>query len=144
MTISEQLMEDMKTAMRERNQIKLGIIRLLRSEIKNEEIDKGILDDQAVQKVIGRLVKQLKEALLDIKKSGRDELVAEEEAKIAVLEEYLPAQLSDEELVATIKTVMTESGETHQGKLTGLVSKQLQGKADGSRIAATIATIMAS
>jgi uncharacterized protein len=138
MNLQTQLTEEMKQAMRDRDMVKLGVIRYLRSEIKNHEIDHGEQDDAGIQKIIASEVKKVKDALADFKKAGRDELVDQEEAKIAIMEEYLPEQMSDDDLVVVIDRVIAESDEKHMGKIIGAVMKEVAGKADGGRVSQLI------
>lgn len=138
MTIQEKLMEDMKQAMRDKNMVKLGVIRFLRSEIKNFEIDNGEQDDEGVLKIITSQVKKMKDAVSEFKKAGRDETVKEEEEKIAFMQEYLPAQMSDEELEAIVSKVIEEAEDKNMGKLIGAVMKEVGGKADGGRVSALV------
>lgn len=138
MTLKEQLMEEMKQAMRDKDMVKLGVIRLLRSEIQNYEIDNGPQNDPGVQKIIASQVKKLKDAVTDFRNAGRDELVAEEEAKIALMEAYLPQQLSDVELEEIVTRVVAASEEKNMGKLIGAVMQEVAGKADGNRVSALV------
>lgn len=138
MNLQAQLMEDMKQAMRDKDMVKLGVIRFLRSEIKNFEIDNGEQDDAGVQKVIASQVKKLKDAVTDFKKAGREDLVAEEEAKIIYMESYLPQQISDEELEAIVTRVIAAADDKNMGKLIGAVMKEVAGQADGTRVSAAV------
>ncbi|GIK84099.1 MAG: aspartyl-tRNA amidotransferase subunit B [Patescibacteria group bacterium] len=138
MNLQEQLMEDMKQAMRDKNMLKLGVIRLLRSEIKNFEIDNGPQDDAGVQKVIASQVKKMKDALVEFKNAGRDDIVADEEAKLVIMEAYLPQQLSDEELETIVTRVVAAAEDKNMGKLIGAVMKEVAGKADGNRVSALV------
>lgn len=138
MTLQEQLMEDMKQAMRDKNTVKLGVVRLLRSEIQNYKIDHGDQDDEGVQKIIASQVKKMKDAVVDFKNAGRDDLVTEEVEKIAVMETYLPKQLSDTELDAIVTKVVSQTEDKNMGKLIGAVMKEVAGKADGTRVSTLI------
>lgn len=132
------LTEDMKQAMRAHDADKLGVIRFILSLIKNVEIDHGVQDDPGIVKIISGEIKRTKDALNDFQKAGRQDLVTQETAKIAVMESYLPAQLTDAELKVIVDQVKAESNETHPGKLTGLVMARVAGKADGARVAQLI------
>lgn len=138
MTLKQQLTEDMKQAMRDRNMLKLGVIRFLLSEIKNFEIDNGEQDDEGVTKVIASQLKKSKDALNDFKNAGREDIVADEEAKIAVMESYLPQQMSDSELEAIVTEVLASTEEKNMGKLIGMVMPKVAGKADGARVSAMV------
>lgn len=138
MTLKQQLTEDMKQAMRDRNMLKLGVIRFLLSEIKNFEIDNGEQDDAGVTKVIASQLKKSKDALNDFKNAGREDIVADEEAKILVMESYLPQQMSDSELEAIVTEVLASTEEKNMGKLIGMVMPKVAGKADGGRVSAMV------
>ena len=138
MDIHQQLLDDMKQAMRDKDMVRLGVIRLLRSEVQNYEIDHGKQTDEGVQKLIVSMVKKLTDAVTEFAAAGRDDIVADEQAKLTILQTYLPKQLSDDELQLVIDRVAQSSGETHMGKLIGLVTKEVGSSADGSRVAALI------
>jgi uncharacterized protein YqeY len=138
MTLQEQLMEEMKTAMRAKDADRLGIIRLIRSEIKNFEIDHGVADDLTVQKIIKKMLNQQLDALEDFKKADRQDLISETESKIKALESYLPKQMSDEDLEKFIEEFIAESSVKDFGPLMGQITKKLAAQADGSRIAAVL------
>lgn len=133
MTLKEQLADDMKTAMRARDMLTLNAIRFLQAEIRNLEIDHGVQDDVGVQKIIARQIKQMKDAVAEYKKGNREDLVTEEEAKIAVITKYLPQQMSDDELKAVVQKVMADNPGRPVGQLIGQVMKQTAGQADGNR-----------
>lgn len=139
MSYTQKLMEDMKTAMKNRETIKLGTIRLLMSEVKNAEIDQGTLDEAGFQKVVSKLAKQITESIEEYKKAGRDETVVEEQEKLEVLQAYLPEQMSDDEIQAIIAKVKEENPEAQGGRLVGAVMAEVKGKADGSRVSALVA-----
>jgi len=134
MSVTQKIMEDMKTAMRARETMKLGAIRLLLSEVKNAEIDHGQLDEAGFQKVVAKLAKQIRESADEFAKAGREETAAEEFAKLKVLEAYLPAQLTDEELKAIIAEVKSNLADAPMGQLMGAVMAKVKGKADGNRV----------
>jgi uncharacterized protein len=138
MNLQEKLIEDMKQAMRDKNVVKLGVIRFLRSEIKNFEIDNGVQDDAGTEKIITSQVKKLKDAVNDFKNAGREDLVTQEEEKISIMESYLPQQLSDEELEVIVTKLVDASEDKNMGKLIGAVMKEVAGKADGNRVSTII------
>jgi hypothetical protein len=138
MNLQEQLLDDMKQAMRAKDTVKLGVIRFLRSEIKNFEIDNGTQDDAGIQKVIASQVKKIKDAVEEFRTAGREDLVESEEAKLVFMQAYLPEQLSDEELETIVAKVVESSDEKNMGKLIGLVMKEVTGKADGGRVSALV------
>ncbi len=141
--LKNQLVEDMKTAMRARDVLKLGVIRFVLSEIKNFEIDNGEQDDAGVQKIIAREVKKVKEAMIDFERGGRQDLVTEETAKVAVMESYLPAQMSDAELEAAVNKVMSNlAGEKNFGVIMKAVMAETQGQADGKKVSEMVKKVL--
>ncbi len=138
LTLKEQLTEDMKNAMRSGEQLKRDTVRFLMSAIKNFEIDNGPQNDDGVVKIVAREVKKMKDALTDFIKAGRQDIVEEENKKIAILEAYLPKQLTPEELEATVKEVLAEVGNSDFGKAMKAVMAKVQGKADGGQVSATV------
>lgn len=142
MSLKDQLMEDMKQAMRDRNSVKLDVVRFLRSEIKNVEIDHGDLDDAGVLKIIAKQVKSMKDANTEYAKGGREDLVTDNNTKIAILEEYLPKQMSDEELKKIVSEVVANSQDKHMGKIIGQVMAKVGGLADGSRVSQMVRSLL--
>lgn len=138
MPLKLQLTDDMKQAMRDRDAFRLGTIRYVLSEIKNEEIDHGEQTDEQIQKLLASQVKKMKDAIEDFKKGNRQDLIDEEEKRIQIIQAYLPQQLGDEELEAIVKQVIADSGIEQVGPLTGKVMQQVKGQADGGRVSAMI------
>lgn len=134
MDIKDQLLEDMKAAMKAHDMEQLGTIRFLRSAIQNAQIDGAGDDDASLQKIIASQVKKTKEAIVEFQAAGREDLAKAEQAKIAVMEKYLPAQMSDEELKALIAKIKAEVTTSNVGQLIGQVMKQVAGRADGARV----------
>jgi hypothetical protein len=126
-------------AMKAKDADKVSTFRMLRSALKNAEIDKQFkeLSDDQVIEVIGREVKKLKDALADFEKAGRAELKEKTDAELALLSAFLPAQLSDSEVLAAVAAkaaALGLSGEAAYGRLMGEVMKDLKGKADGGTV----------
>ncbi len=142
MTLKERITEDMKTAMRSGEKDRLAVIRLLQAAIKQREVDERIvLDDAQVTSVIEKMIKQRKESVVAFEKGGRADLVAKENAEIAVLQPYLPAQLSDAELDAIIAEAISSTGAASikdMGKVMGAVKAKAAGKADMGAVGARI------
>ena len=132
----------MKTAMKAHDSAKLDMVRMIRSEIKNYEIDNGEANDEAVQKLIKSMLKQQQDALLDFQKANREDLIAETEAKIVILNSYLPAQLSDEQLEQVIRDVLATATVKDFGPLMGQVMKRVGTQADGSRVTALLKQLL--
>jgi uncharacterized protein YqeY len=142
MTLKERITEDMKTAMRSGEKDRLAVIRLLQAAIKQREVDERImLDDAQVTAVLEKMIKQRKESIVAFEKGARADLVAKETAEIAVLQPYLPAQLSDAELDALIGEAIAATGAASikdMGKVMGIVKSKAAGKADMGAVGARI------
>jgi uncharacterized protein YqeY len=142
MTLKERINEDMKTAMRSGEKDRLAVIRLLQAAIKQREVDERItLDDAQITAVLEKMIKQRKESIVAFEKGGRADLVAKETGEIAVLQPYLPAQLSEAELDAIIGEAIAATGAASikdMGKVMGLVKSKAAGKADMGAVGARI------
>ena len=142
MTLKERITEDMKTAMRSGEKDRLAVIRLLQAAIKQREVDERItLDDGQITAVLEKMIKQRKESVVAFEKGGRADLVAKENGEIAVLQPYLPAQLSDAELDALIAEAIASTGAASikdMGKVMGVVKGKAAGKADMGAVGARI------
>lgn len=147
MSLKDQLMQDMKEAMKAKQAERLGTIRQLRSAIKNKEIElRHDLDDNAVLAVIGTAVKQRREAAQMYNDNNRLELAAKEEAELAILQEYLPAQLSEEDIRAIVIAVIAESGATSMkdmSKVMPQVMSRTKGSADGKVVNQLVRELLA-
>jgi len=152
MSLKARITDDMKTAMRGRNNpdeaerardtVRLGTIRMLLAAIKQKEIDERIeLDDGAVSSIVEKLIKQRKDSISQFQAAGRDDLVAAEQAELVVLQAYLPEQLSPAEVEAAVAAAIAESGATSvkdMGKVMGLLKPRLAGRADMGQVSAQI------
>ena len=142
MTLKERITEDMKNAMRAGEKERLGTIRLVLAAIKQREVDERItLDDTQVLAALEKMIKQRKESITQFESGGRADLVAKEKAELAVLQAYLPEQMSDAEIDAVIAEAVAASGATSikdMGKVMGLVKAKAQGKADMGAVSARI------
>ena len=142
MSLKERITEDMKTAMRSGEKDRLAVIRLLQAAIKQREVDERItLDDAQITSVLEKMIKQRKESIVAFEKGARADLVAKETAEIAVLQPYLPAQLSDADLDALITEAIASTGATSikdMGKVMGVVKGKAAGKADMGAVGARI------
>ena len=137
MSIQDRLSEEMKVAMRARDSLRLGTIRMARTALKNAEIEaRQALDDAAAIKVLSTLVKQRREAA-EAYRATRPELADKEEQELLVLQEFLPAQLSEAELEEMIAKAIAESGASSMrdmGAVMKLVTPQTTGRADGKLV----------
>lgn len=142
MSLKERINEDMKTAMRSGEKDRLAVIRFLQAAIKQREVDERVtLDDAQITAVIEKEIKRRKESIAAFEKGGRSDLVAKESAEIAVLQPYLPAQLSDAELDALIAEAISSTGAAtikDMGKVMGVVKSKAAGKADMAAVGARI------
>ncbi len=138
MSLKEQINNDIKTAMREKENVKRDALRLLTSAMKQIEVDeRKELSDEDVIKIIQKQVKQRQEAMNQYRDAGREDLYEKEAAEAAIFETYLPKQLSDEDLQNALKAIIAEVGATSMkeiGKVMGAASKTLGATADGKRI----------
>lgn len=142
MSLKDQLNESMKTAMKARDDLRLSAVRMVRSMVKNREIDqKKELNDQEIIEVISTLVKQRRESIRMYQEGNRPDLVEKEEAELGVLLGFLPAQLSTAEIEALVERVIAETG-AQGAKDMGRVMKALTpltaGKADGKTVSETV------
>ena len=142
MSLKERITEDMKTAMRGAQKERLGTVRMIMAAIKQREIDERIaLNDAQVIAVIDKMVKQRKESIAQFAAGGRADLVEKEKAEIALLQEYLPAQLSPAEIEALISVAIATTGAVSlkdMGKVMGALKSELAGRADMGAVSARI------
>ncbi len=138
MSLKKKIMEDMKEAMKAKDMLKVSVLRLLNSEIKNKEIDKkGELSDDEILAVIQKAVKQRKEAIEQYEKADRSDLAEKEKKELEILESYLPKPLSEGELNALIDEVIKEVGATSvkdMGKVMQAIMPKVRGRADGKLV----------
>ena len=140
-------MDDLKTAMKSKDKLRLSVIRMVRAKIQNAEIEKrDVLNDDEVLKVIARDVKQHKESITAFTDGNRPELAEKEEAELVMLMEYMPQQMSKDEVVAIVKQVIEEAGATgpqDKGKVMGKIMAQVSGKADGKEVNQIVMDLLA-
>ena len=142
MSLKERITEDMKTAMRGGEKDRLATIRMLQAAIKQREVDERIqLDDAQVMSAIEKMIKQRKESIVQFEAGGRADLVAKEAAEMALLQVYLPAQLSEVDLDALIAEAIASTGAASikdMGKVMGVVKSKAAGRADMGAVGARI------
>jgi len=147
MSLKETLLEDMKTAMREKDTLKKNAIQMVRSAILQVEKDSKItLDDDSIIDVIGKEVKKRRDSLSEFEKSGRQDLIDNLKTEIDVLMKYLPEQLSEEELEKIVKETIQETGASSMkeiGKVMQAVLPKVKGRADGKIVNQIIKKILA-
>lgn len=146
MGLREQLTDDMKAAMKARDEVRLSCIRLVRSAVKNREIDqKAELDDSGIMEVIASLVKQRRESIRMFGEAGRHDLAEKEERELSVLLEFLPAQLSRHEIADLAAKVVAEcgaQGAKDMGRVMKGLMPLLSGRADGKLVGEVVKEIL--
>jgi uncharacterized protein len=142
MSLKAQITEDMKTAMRAKDTAKLGVIRLILAAIKQREVDERIeMDDAAVITAIEKMLKQRRDSIAAFESAERHDLADQEKFEVTVLQTYLPAQMSEEEIKAIIAKVVTDTGAAgakDMGKVVGAVKPLVAGKADMAKVSGLI------
>jgi uncharacterized protein len=136
MAISEQVQKDMVEAMRSRDELRLSTLRMVKSALKNKEIDKRApLDEKEAQQVLATLIKQRKDSIEQFTKGGRQELADKEAAEIKLIEAYLPKAMGEEEITAVVKATIAEMGSPTMKDM-GTVMKNSMAKlqATGARV----------
>jgi uncharacterized protein YqeY len=146
-TLKERITEDMKAAMRAKETERLGAIRMLTAAIKQKEVDERVeLDDAGVVGIVDKLLKQRKDSIDAFQKAGRQDLADKEQAEVAVLQAYLPARLSADEIAAEVKAIVAETGAkgpADMGKVMGAAKQRLAGKADMGQVSAAVKAALA-
>ena len=146
-SLTEQIEKDVIEAMKAKDRVKVSTLRMLKSALGNYLIStkKDKADDAEILGLITKQAKQRRESIESFEKAGRKDLADKEKAELAVLEGYLPKQLSDEELAAEVKKAIEISGAkgpADMGKLMKTLMPAIQGKADGKRVQATVKSIL--
>lgn len=149
MNLFDKVSGDIKTAMLARDKVRLEALRGIKKEFLEAKTAKGgdgELSDDAALKILAKMVKQRKESASIYTEQNREDLAGEELAQAAIIEEYLPKQLSKEELTAALKEIIARVGATsakEMGKVMGTASKELAGKAEGKAISAKVRELLA-
>ncbi len=140
--LKTRLKEDMKTAMKGGDKPRLAVIRLIMAAIKQREVDERIaLDDSQILLVLGKMVKQRRDSIKQYADAGRDDLASAEQAEIDVIQGYLPAALSEEQISQIVVQAIADVGATSMqdmGKVMGKIKPQLQGRADMAAVSAIV------
>ena len=136
--LKEKLMEDLKNSMKEKNEIRKNTVQMVRAAILQVEKDKGItVEDDRIIEIIAKEVKTKKDALVDFEKAGREDLINQTKEEMSILQEYLPKQLSKEEITTIVKQIITDIGATSMKDM-GNIMKEAKSKigagADGRTI----------
>ena len=144
--LKQKLETDLKQAIRAKDNVRRSVIRLAMAAIQNKEIAKrAALDDTDILGIIAKEVKQRHESIEAFKQGNRPDLVAQEEAELAILQEYLPPQMTREEIIAEARQVITEvgaQGPGDKGKVMSRIIPQLKGRADGREINAVVTELL--
>ena len=140
--LKQQITDAMKTAMKAGDKPRLAVIRLILAAIKQREVDERIeLDDSQVLAVLDKMVKQRRDSIEQYSDAGRDDLVAQESAEVEVIQEFLPAALTEAEIAKIVDAAIAETGAQSMrdmGKVMGLVKPQVQGRADVGQVSGLV------
>ena len=140
--LKQQITDAMKAAMKGGDKPRLGVVRLMLAAIKQREVDERIeLDDAQVLAVLDKMVKQRRDSIQQYEDAGRDELAAAEAAEIGVIQDFLPAELSEAEIDDIISAAIAETGAESMrdmGKVMGIVKPKVQGRADVGRVSGLV------
>ncbi|OGT57579.1 MAG: glutamyl-tRNA amidotransferase [Gammaproteobacteria bacterium RIFCSPHIGHO2_12_FULL_43_28] len=141
-SIKERILEDMKTAMRAQEKERLAVIRLMMAAMKQREVDERIqLNDEQVIATLNKMIKQRRDSVSQFEAGNRPDLAQKEAEEIRIIQQYLPAQLSEDEIVAAVAATIQETGATgakDMGKVMGALKAKLQGKADMTIVSAKV------
>ncbi len=146
MTLKAQILDDIKSAMRARDQKRLTALRLISSAIKQIEVDKRIeVDDQIVLGILDKMVKQRRESLEQYESAGRDDLAAQETFELELISVYLPEALSDDEVAALIKQAVADTGASSIRDMGAVMNKlraEVQGRADMKAVSSAVKALL--
>jgi uncharacterized protein len=149
MTLEEKINADLKTAMLAKDEAGLRGIRAVKSAIilaKTEKGANGVISPEKEVQLLQKLVKQRKDSIAEFEKANRQDLIKKEQEEVAVIEKYLPAMMSEAEIREVVKKAIADTGATTQkemGKVMGVVSKQLAGKADNKVVSEVVKSLLA-
>jgi len=142
MSLKQQLTDDMKATMKSGEKDRLGVIRLIKADIQRREVDERIvLDDAQVLAVLEKMLKQRKDSVSQYEAAGREDLAAVERAEIAIIQAYLPAQMSTEDLASEITKAIADSGAAgpqDMGKVMAILKPRIAGRADMGQASALV------
>jgi hypothetical protein len=146
MEIQKKIENDFKTAFKSGDEVSKRTLRMVLASIKLVEVEKGsALTDEEVLSILQKEIKSLRESITDAEKAGRDDLIAEAEPEIQILEQYTPQQLDEDEITELAKQAIEEIGATSQqemGKVMKVLMPRIQGRADGSKVSASVRTLL--
>ncbi len=140
--LQQRINDDVKTAMRSKDKDRLGVLRLITAAFKQKEVDERIeLDDTMVLAIMDKMTKQIRDSIQQFEQAGRDDLVAKEAFELKIIQEYLPAQLTEDEISQIIAECVEASGAESakdMGKVMGLLKPRLQGRADMGKVSGLV------
>jgi len=146
MNLSERLNEDMKALMKSGDKFALTVVRMLRSAVKNAEIDaRKTLSDEEVMDILTREVKQRRDALQEFEKAGRDDLADQAKAEVEVIQRYMPQPLTEDELARVVQETIQEVGASSKadmGKVMSALMPKVKGRADGKQVNAVVQRLL--
>ena len=146
MTLKSTLEDHMKQAMRSRDNLRRDVIRYLRSELRNQEIKvQHDLDDQEVIQVLARQAQQRRDSIEAFQAAERDDLVQREQSELAIIMEYLPQQMAEEEIVELVRKTVADigaQGPADMGKVMGRIMPQVRGRAEGRAVSVAVSRIL--
>lgn len=146
MSLSERLNDDMKTLMKSGDKFALSVLRMIRSAVKNAEIDsKRTLSDDEVMDILAREIKQRRDALQDFEKAGREDLAEQAKAEVEVIQRYMPQPLTEEQLIAIVQETVNEVGassKSDMGKVMSALMPKVKGRADGKQVNAAVQRLL--
>ncbi len=148
MNLEQNVMAQMKDAMKSKNEAMLRALRAIKAEIIKAKTDPGAngeIDEATEQKFLQKMVKQRKDSIEIFEKQGRADLADKEKEELAIIQKFMPEQMSEAEITAAIKEIITSTGAAsaaNLGKVMGVASKQLAGKADGKTISSIVKSLL--
>ena len=144
--LKEKLLEDLKNSMKDKNIVRKNVIQMIRAAILQKEKDGGVeLKDEEIMQIIAKEAKTRKDSLPDYEKSGREDLINEVKEEIAIIEEYLPKQLTKEEIIPIVQEIINETGASSikdMGKVMGQAKAKLGVSADGKTISECVKELL--
>ncbi|WP_412067464.1 GatB/YqeY domain-containing protein [Rubrivirga sp. IMCC43871] len=144
--LKETLARDLKDAMRQKDKVRLGAIRMLQSAITTKEKEAGQpIDDDTATAIVAKQVKQRRDSIQQFTEAGRDDLAEREAAELGYIEAYLPAQATDEDIHAVVQAIVTRTGATtmkDMGRVMGEAMSELKGVADGGRVQTVVRALL--
>jgi len=138
MSLAQKIIDDLKEAMKARDELRLSCLRMLKASLKNKQVETGKeLTDEEIEKIVSSSIRKGQEAAKEFKQGGREDLVAKEEAEIKVLYEYLPQQLTTTEIEKNLREIISDlpaTGMKDLGKVMKVAMSQMSGKAQGKEV----------